>query len=87
MLCLQLGHYSIRMFLNVVVCKHCYSAKQLPIVDPEGQAHPNQLLKVNLEQVKVHVIFAAGKYNVDPNYPMYKYSVYTSYWIFEICQK
>ena len=47
-----------------------------------GQAHPNQLLKVNLEQVKVHIIFAAGKYNVDPNYPLYKYSVYTPYWIF-----
>ena len=42
----------------------------------------NQLLKVNLEQVKVHITFAAGKYNVDPNYPLYKYSVYASYWIF-----
>ena len=33
------------MFLTVVACKHRYSAKQLPIVDLEGQAHPNQLLK------------------------------------------
>ena len=51
-LCLQLGHHSMRrimyymtafrMFLTVVTCKHSYSAKQLPIVDPEGQAHPNQ---------------------------------------------
>ena len=73
---------AFRMFLTVIACKHRYSAKQLPIVDLEGQAHPNQLLKVNLEQVKVHIIFAAGKYNVDPNYPLYKYSVYTSYWSF-----
>ena len=70
---------ALSMFLTVVACKHCYSAKELPIVDPEGQAHPNQLLKVNLEQVKVHIILAAGKYNVDPNY---SYSGYTSYWIF-----
>ena len=61
--------------------EHCYSAKQPPIVDPEGRAHPNQLLKVNLEQVKVHIIFAGSKYNVDPKYPLYKYNVYTSYWI------
>ena len=65
-------------FLTVVACKYCYWAKQLPIVDPEGQAHPNQLLKLNLEQVKVHIIFAAGKCNVNPNSLLYKYSVYTS---------
>ena len=63
------------MFLTVVACKHRYSAKQLSIVHLEGQAHPNQLLKVSLNQAKVHIIFAAGKYNVDPNYPLYKYSV------------
>ena len=50
-----------RMFLTVVACKHRYSAKRLSIVPLEGQAHPNQLLKVNLDQAKVHVIFAAGK--------------------------
>ena len=66
------------MFLTVVGCKHCSWARQLPIVDPEGQAHSNQLLKLNLEQVKVHIIFAAGKCNVNPNSPLYKYSVYTS---------
>ena len=54
---------------------------QLPIVDPEGH-DPNQLLKLNLEQVNVHIILAAGKCNVNPNSPLYKYSVYTSYWIF-----
>ena len=73
------------MFLTVVACKHCYSAKQLPIVDPEGQAHLIQLLIVNLEQVKVQIISAAGEYSVDPNWTycmLYKYSVYTSYWIF-----
>ena len=52
---------AFRMFLTVVACKHCHSEKQLSIVDPEGQAHPNQLLKVNLEPVKVHITFAAGK--------------------------
>ena len=69
---------AFRMFVTVVACKHRYSAKQLPIVGPEfeGQTHRNQLLKVNLEQLKVHITFAAGKYNVDPNYPLYKYSVY-----------
>ena len=48
---------------------------------PTSSMHPNQLLKMNLEQVKVHII-AADKCNVDPNYPLYKYSAYTSYWIF-----
>ena len=37
---------ALSMFLAVVGYKHSYWAKQLPIVDPEGQAHPNQLLKI-----------------------------------------
>ena len=71
----------ISAFLTVAACEHCYSAKQPPTVDPEGRAHPNQLLKVNLEQVKVHSIFAGSIYNVVLTYPLYQYSVYISYWI------
>ena len=73
---------AIKSFLSVAACKHCYSGKQLLIVDPVGQAHPNQLLKLNLEQAKVYIILTVGKYNVDPKSPLYLYSVYTSYWIF-----
>ena len=41
--------------------------------------HPNQLLKLNLEQVKVHIM-CADKCNVDPNYPLYKYMhIYIKY--------
>ena len=75
---------AIKSFLSVAACKHCYSGKQLLIVDPVGQAHPNQLLnlKLNLEQVKVHIIVIVGKYNVDPKSPLYLCSVYASHWIF-----
>ena len=49
------------MFLPIAACKFDYSAKQLPIVDPEGQAPTNQLLKVNLEQVRVHIICTVAR--------------------------
>ena len=54
------------VFLPAVVWEHDHSTKQCRTVDPEGQAHPNQLLKVNLEQVKVCFILAYDKYNKNP---------------------
>ena len=47
------------VFFTVAACKHCHSAKQPHIVDPEGPAHPNQRSKVSLELAKVHIILTA----------------------------
>lgn len=62
------------VFLTAAACAYCCSAKRRPIVDPEGQAHPNQLL----EHVNSVHDFEPLANTRKSKYLLHEYSVYTS---------